>query len=84
MIILEKRNSNFFSKVLFHVPEILFSRQLILCVSDKFVEPELTGLLEIILEDKIALGNTLAEEKGFLFFFIMKFLFIKLRERVFA
>jgi hypothetical protein len=50
---------------------------LVLGVSDQFAQSELTGLLEVVLQDGIALSDALAEEKGFLLFFILKFFFVK-------
>jgi hypothetical protein len=41
-------------------------------------------LLEIILQDGIALSEALAEEEGFFLFFILEFFFVKFRKRVLA
>jgi hypothetical protein len=50
---------------------------LVLSVSDEFAQSELGCLLEVVLQDGIALSEALAEEKGFLLFFILQFFFVK-------
>ena len=57
---------------------------MVLGVSDQFTKSELTGLLEIILQDGIALSDALAEEEGFFLFFILEFFFVEFRKRVLA
>ena len=78
------KNSKLLSQVFFHVLEIFLSRHLVLSVSDKFIQFEFTGLLEIVLENQISLGDTLAQEKRFFLLLALKLFLIKLRKWVFV
>ncbi len=79
MIYIEKYSNPFCQKPL-HVLEVLFSGELVLGVSDQFVQLEFAGLLEVVLEDEIALGYALTEEEGLLFLLVLQLLLVQLRK----